>query len=176
MYQVRGGDGSRVTSRHAQLREANSLVEEFMLLGLATRRRARPYRAYTRRAAANISVAKFTLSHFPTKAMLRCHPTPPKQNFDELIRASWLAGTLHTICARVFVGGWSYGLSAGCVIISGARLEAHMLNAEPRAGCLVWLYLTIAARSLDHAVLPQSPFFNKMMRMLTTRCPRPHAV
>lgn len=51
-----------------QLRETNSMVEEFMLL-------------------ANISVAEKIEKEFPEHSMLRRHPTPPQTNFDPLIKA-----------------------------------------------------------------------------------------
>lgn len=51
-----------------QIRETNSMVEEFMLL-------------------ANISVAEKIEKEFPEFAMLRRHPTPPQTNFDPLIKA-----------------------------------------------------------------------------------------
>lgn len=51
-----------------QLRETNSMVEEFMLL-------------------ANISVAKKIYEEFPHLALLRRHPKPSPSNFDELINA-----------------------------------------------------------------------------------------
>jgi exosome complex exonuclease DIS3/RRP44 len=56
-----------------QLKEANSLVEEFMLL-------------------ANISVAKQILSSFPTFALLRKHPEPSPENFATLIKAAKCVG------------------------------------------------------------------------------------
>ena len=51
-----------------ELRETNSLVEEFMLL-------------------ANISVAQHIHQHFPHCALLRRHPSPPLSNYDILIKA-----------------------------------------------------------------------------------------
>ena len=51
-----------------QMRETNSMVEEFML-------------------AANISTAKKIFEDFPDCAMLRRHPEPPLSNFDNLIKA-----------------------------------------------------------------------------------------
>ena len=51
-----------------ELRETNSLVEEFMLL-------------------ANISVAKHTFEAFSHCAVLRRHPSPPLSNYDILIKA-----------------------------------------------------------------------------------------
>lgn len=52
-----------------QLRETNSLVEEFMLL-------------------ANISVAKKLYEHFPQHAVLRKHPTPSPAMFETLIKSA----------------------------------------------------------------------------------------
>lgn len=52
-----------------QLRETNSMVEEFMLL-------------------ANCTVAEHIAIEFPECAMLRRHPKPPLSNFDPLIKAA----------------------------------------------------------------------------------------
>ncbi|XP_048589574.1 exosome complex exonuclease RRP44 [Nematostella vectensis] len=52
-----------------QLRDTNSLVEEFMLL-------------------ANISVAKHIHQRFPEFAVLRRHPSPPPSNYDILVKAA----------------------------------------------------------------------------------------
>ncbi|PFX23563.1 Exosome complex exonuclease RRP44 [Stylophora pistillata] len=52
-----------------ELKETNSLVEEFMLL-------------------ANISVAKKIFQHFPEFAVLRRHPSPPAANYDLLVKAA----------------------------------------------------------------------------------------
>lgn len=52
-----------------ELKETNSLVEEFMLL-------------------ANISVAKKIFQHFPEFAVLRRHPSPPPANYDLLVKAA----------------------------------------------------------------------------------------
>lgn len=52
-----------------ELKETNSLVEEFMLL-------------------ANISVAKKIFQHFPEFAVLRRHPSPPPANYDVLVKAA----------------------------------------------------------------------------------------
>lgn len=51
-----------------QIRETNSMVEEFMLL-------------------ANISVAEKILQDFPECALLRRHPQPPLSNFEPLVKA-----------------------------------------------------------------------------------------
>ena len=52
-----------------ELKETNSMVEEFMLL-------------------ANITVARKIYETFPQFACLRRHPEPPASNFDPLIRAA----------------------------------------------------------------------------------------
>ncbi|KAJ1964635.1 exosome catalytic subunit dis3 [Dipsacomyces acuminosporus] len=92
------------------LKETNALVEEFMLL-------------------ANISVAGKIYEHFPDSALLRRHPEPPAQNFDNLQHA------LKPL---------------------GIQLETGTSLA--------------LAGSLDKAVLPSDPYFNNLLRILTTRC------
>uniref|UniRef100_A0A8D0GXL4 Exosome complex exonuclease RRP44 n=1 Tax=Sphenodon punctatus TaxID=8508 RepID=A0A8D0GXL4_SPHPU len=52
-----------------ELKETNSMVEEFMLL-------------------ANISVAQKIYEEFPEHALLRKHPAPPPSNYDILVKAS----------------------------------------------------------------------------------------
>ncbi len=93
-----------------ELKETNSMVEEFMLL-------------------ANITVAKKIYETFPQFACLRRHPEPPASNFDPLIKAAE-----------------SKAIAMKCD--SGKSL----------------------ADSLDQAHDPANPFFNTMLRMLTTRC------
>jgi exosome complex exonuclease DIS3/RRP44 len=56
-----------------ELQDANSLVEEFMLL-------------------ANISVAKHIYEYYPECALLRRHPSPPLSNFDILVKAAGVKG------------------------------------------------------------------------------------
>jgi len=56
-----------------ELRETNSMVEEFMLL-------------------ANISVAEKIHHEFPEVSVLRRHPTPPASNFDSLLNAAKTKG------------------------------------------------------------------------------------
>lgn len=51
-----------------QIRDTNSMVEEFMLL-------------------ANCTVAEHIAKNFPECAMLRRHPKPPPSNFDPLVKA-----------------------------------------------------------------------------------------
>ena len=93
-----------------QLKETNSLVEEFMLL-------------------ANISVAKHIHDHFPHCALLRRHPSPPLSNYDILIKA----------CTS-----------------KGVTIAVESAKA--------------LATSLEQATLPNEPYFNTMLRIMTTRC------
>lgn len=57
-----------ISLQSKELRDTNSLVEEFMLL-------------------ANISVARNVYEAFPHCALLRRHPSPPLSNYDILIKA-----------------------------------------------------------------------------------------
>ncbi|XP_055847363.1 exosome complex exonuclease RRP44 [Episyrphus balteatus] len=93
-----------------QIRDTNSMVEEFMLL-------------------ANISVAEHIANEFTECAMLRRHPKPPPNNFDPLIKA--------------------------------ARNQGFEINIESGKEL---------AESLDLAVKEDNPYFNVMIRILTTRC------
>ena len=56
-----------------QVKEANHMVEEMMLL-------------------ANITVAEHILKHFPAQALLRRHPAPPPRQFEPLLKAAVAAG------------------------------------------------------------------------------------
>ncbi|KAK6924586.1 PIN domain [Dillenia turbinata] len=56
-----------------QIREANQMVEEFML-------------------AANVSVAEKILKHFPACSLLRRHPTPTKEMLEPLLRTAAAVG------------------------------------------------------------------------------------
>lgn len=56
-----------------QIREANQMVEEFML-------------------AANVSVAEQILKHFPVCSLLRRHPTPTREMFEPLLRTAAAIG------------------------------------------------------------------------------------
>jgi exosome complex exonuclease DIS3/RRP44 len=93
-----------------QVREANQMVEEMMLL-------------------ANCAVAERCLAAFPAAALLRRHPTPPPRQFDPLLRAAAAAG----------------------------------LSIDPSTS------LALAA-SLDLAVRADDPYFNKLVRIMATRC------
>ena len=93
-----------------ELKETNSLVEEFMLL-------------------ANISVAQHIYDSFSHCALLRRHPAPPLSNYDILIKAA---------------------------ANKGSSIEVDSAKA--------------LATSLDQATLASEPYFNIMLRILTTRC------
>ncbi|GAB4847637.1 Exosome complex exonuclease RRP44 A [Ancistrocladus abbreviatus] len=56
-----------------QIREANQMVEEFML-------------------AANVSVAEKILKHFPLCSLLRRHPTPTREMLEPLLRTAVAVG------------------------------------------------------------------------------------
>ncbi len=93
-----------------EMKEANSLVEEFMLL-------------------ANISVARHLHERFAQTAVLRRHPSPPAENFAALNRA---------LASR------------------GFSLEVSSSRA--------------LADSLDAIVVPGDDYFNRLVRIMTTRC------
>ncbi len=93
-----------------QMKQANSLVEEFMLL-------------------ANVSVAEHVLRAFPTFALLRRHPVPSPDMLEPLVKA---AKSL----------GFDIDISSGRAL----------------------------SESLDRVVRPEDPQFNKIVRMMTTRC------
>ena len=95
------------------LKEANALVEEWMLL-------------------ANITVSKKVLRHFPTLGLLRRHQPPSREQFDPLVKAAQAAGV--------------------SIDISSSKALAD---------------------SLDSAVRAEDPFFNKLLRIMSTRCMMP---
>lgn len=95
------------------LKEANALVEEFMLL-------------------ANITVSKKILRHYPTLAVLRRHQPPSREQFLPLVSAAQ---------------------AVGCSI----NINSSKALAD----------------SLDAAVRPNDPYFNKLLRILSTRCMMP---
>lgn len=92
-----------------ELRDTNSLVEEFMLL-------------------ANITVAIKIYDSFPNCAMLRRHPSPNVTNFDTLIK---------------------------CAAAKGVQLNVESAKE--------------LATSLNDAEIPDQPYFNTLIRILTTR-------
>ncbi|XP_034662010.1 LOW QUALITY PROTEIN: exosome complex exonuclease RRP44 [Drosophila subobscura] len=93
-----------------QMRETNSMVEEFMLL-------------------ANITVAEHIAAEFTECAVLRRHPKPPPTNFDPLVKA--------------------------------ARYQGFQVDIESGL---------VLSHSLDKCVKEDNPYFNTMIRILTTRC------
>ena len=95
------------------LKEANALVEEFMLL-------------------ANITVSKKILRHFPSLGVLRRHQPPSREQFAPLLSAAEAVG-VH-------------------IDITTSKTLAD---------------------SLDAAVKPDDPYFNKLLRILSTRCMMP---
>lgn len=95
------------------LKEANALVEEWMLL-------------------ANITVSKKVLRHYPTLGVLRRHQPPSREQFAPLLSAATAVG-VH-------------------LDISSSKTLAD---------------------SLDAAVRANDPFFNKLLRIMSTRCMMP---
>jgi exosome complex exonuclease DIS3/RRP44 len=95
------------------LKEANALVEEFMLL-------------------ANITVSKKILRHFPSLSVLRRHQPPSKLQFASLIKLARSAGV--------------------DLDLSSSRTLAE---------------------SLDKAVKSEDPYFNTLLRIMSTRCMKP---
>ena len=70
----------------AQVREANQMVEEMMLL-------------------ANVTVAGHILAHFAACALLRRHAVPPPRQFEPLLRAAAAAGIdIDTASSKVCSG------------------------------------------------------------------------
>ncbi|KAK9825185.1 hypothetical protein WJX81_004330 [Elliptochloris bilobata] len=93
-----------------QVREANQMVEEMMLL-------------------ANVTVAEHILRAFPACSLLRRHPTPPPRQFEPLLRAA-----------------------------AAAHVSIDVSSSKA------------LAESLDAAVRPSDAYFNKLLRILATRC------
>eukprot|EP01040_Poterioochromonas_malhamensis_P023159 gene23159-28308_t len=95
------------------IKESNSMVEEWMLL-------------------ANITVSKKILKHFPTLGVLRRHQPPSRDQFVPLLLSARVAG-----------------------------FELDITNSRTLAD------------SLDLAVREDDSMFNKLLRMLATRCMTP---
>ena len=95
------------------LKEANALVEEFMLL-------------------ANITVSKKILRHYPSLSILRRHCPPNREQFLPLEEAALAVGVR--------------------IDISSSKTLADSLDAAQRPG---------------------DPYFNKLLRILATRCMMP---
>lgn len=94
-----------------EMKDANSMVEEFMLL-------------------ANISVATQLYQHFPETAVLRRHPSPPAENFAALNKALQARG------------------------LEPLKVDSSRALAD----------------SLDHVSIPEDSYFNRLVRIMTTRC------
>lgn len=93
-----------------ELKDANALVEEFMLL-------------------ANIRVATQIYKHFSDISLLRRHPIPPPSNFQEL----------------------------------NSMLQTKNMEIDPANS------KTVGA-SLDNCVDDKDSYFNKLIRIMATRC------
>eukprot|EP00958_Prasinococcus_capsulatus_P026105 scaffold4595_cov415-Prasinococcus_capsulatus_cf.AAC.3 len=106
-----------------QVKETNHMVEEFMLL-------------------ANVTVAERILLAFPSCAILRRHPVPPKERFDSLLHA----------CKSVGVA----------MDVSSSKRLAESLD-EATAPRVIHLQESASHNNED-------PFFNRLLRILATRC------
>ena len=106
-----------------QVKETNHMVEEFMLL-------------------ANVTVAERILQSFPSCAILRRHPVPPKERFDSLLHA----------CKSVGIP----------MDVTTSKHLADSLDAALKP--LVNPHLINGADNIE------DPFFNKLLRILATRC------
>jgi exosome complex exonuclease DIS3/RRP44 len=95
------------------LKEANAMVEEWMLL-------------------ANITVAKKILKHYPTLSILRRHQPPSIDQLRPLQLSAKAAG-----------------------------FNLNLSNSKSLSD------------SLDAAVMPEDPYFNKLLRIIATRCMMP---
>jgi len=95
------------------LKEANALVEEFMLF-------------------ANITVSKKILRHFPALGVLRRHQPPSKEQFAPLMAAAAAVG-----------------------------VDIDITSSKT------------LSKSLDDAQRSDDPYFNKLIRILSTRCMMP---
>ncbi|KAL0431035.1 UNVERIFIED_CONTAM: Exosome complex exonuclease RRP44A, partial [Sesamum radiatum] len=87
-----------------QIREANQMIEEFML-------------------AANISVAKKVLEHFPFTSLLRRHPSPTKEMLEPLIQTAAAVG----LCLDV-TSSKALADSLDQAVVSFATLDLELLH------------------------------------------------
>ena len=94
------------TQSAVQIREANQMVEEMMLL-------------------ANVTVAEFILRAFPSCALLRRHPTPTERQFDPLLRAAAATGAhIEVSSSKVQQYRKTRPLSVSCI-------HTHMHSSRP---------------------------------------------
>ncbi|KAF4357809.1 hypothetical protein F8388_024420 [Cannabis sativa] len=109
-----------------QIREANQMVEEFML-------------------AANVSVAEKILKEFPLCSLLRRHPTPTREMLEPLLRTAAAVGLN--------------------LDVSSSKALADSLDSA------VASLISICNNSSHHThTCGNDPYFNKLIRILATRC------
>lgn len=129
----------------AQLRETNQMVEEMMLL-------------------ANCTVAEHILRAFPACALLRRHPTPEPKQFEPLLNAAAAVGIdIDPDTSKVTI--WL--LWVFTIVVCGINLSTSTQPVHIRQP--VTSTQTLAA-SLDAAQREDDPLFNKLLRIMATRC------
>ncbi|TYZ66284.1 hypothetical protein PybrP1_006340 [[Pythium] brassicae (nom. inval.)] len=127
------------------LRDTNALVEEFMLL-------------------ANITVAKKIVRHFPTFSMLRRHPAPSKRQFDLLCSQARAVG----VDLRVD----SSKQLQDSLDAAQAQEEADESNGAPASKRSAKAAAAVASGK-QKPPPKKNPYFNKLLRILCTRCMMP---
>lgn len=95
---------------------------------------------------ANITVSKKILRHFPTFSLLRRHPAPSKKQFEELIKSAAAVGVT--------------------ISVDSSKDLANSLDSARRYDDI---------KSLKKGGKTEDSLFNKMIRILTTRCMMPAA-
>lgn len=93
---------------------------------------------------ANITVAKKIVRHFPTFSMLRRHPAPSKRQFDLLVSQAKAVGV-------------------NLRVDSSKQLQDSLDAADASS----------SAAAKDSSMPHNNPYFNKMLRILCTRCMMP---
>lgn len=137
------------------LRDTNALVEEFMLL-------------------ANITVAKKIVRHFPTLSLLRRHPAPSKRQFDLLCSQARAVGVdLRVDSSKQLQDS----LDAAAQTTQAEEMEEEGANDKP-----LKTKTTRTTPAAGPSRIPRkqttkkkkaNPYFNKLLRILCTRCMMP---
>jgi len=115
---------------------------------------------------ANITVGKKILRHFPTLSLLRRHPAPAKSQFAPLVSAAKAVGFDIGIADSKALAG---AQRRYCTRSPGAVSCQFLPPLPPRYPNPVLL----VPGSLDAAERPGDPYFNKLLRIVCTRCMAP---
>lgn len=111
-----------------QVREANQMVEEMMLL-------------------ANVTVAEVTLRGFPACAILRRHPPPAPRQFEPLLQVATATGASIDTSSSKAGPAWSPMSSAQ----QRLRLTSACGQTRPIVVCELLLHLHQLATVFEHA-------------------------